>query len=55
MNFYNSKMFKSLQGHWIFSCEEVIQLAYGTLVVLLRCPFVPEKMHRGAPEVFLRE
>jgi hypothetical protein len=41
-----------------FSCEEAIQLAYGTSVVLLRCPFVPEIMHGRAPEVssgFLKE
>jgi hypothetical protein len=33
-----------------------VQLAYGTwfvLLVLLRCPFVPEIMHGRAPEVFL--
>jgi hypothetical protein len=29
----------------ILSCEEAIQLAYGTSVFLLRCPFVPEIMH----------
>ena len=28
------------------------QLAYGTSVILLRCPLVPEKMHGGAPEAF---
>jgi hypothetical protein len=28
-----------------FSREEAIQLAYGTPVVLRRCPFVPEIMH----------
>jgi hypothetical protein len=27
----------------------------GTSVVLLRCPFVPEIMHRRAPEVFLHQ
>jgi hypothetical protein len=46
--------FESLQGLWILSCEEAIQLAYGTLVVLLRYPFVPEIMHGRAPEVFLK-
>jgi hypothetical protein len=40
-------------GTWILSCEEAIQLAYGTSVVLLRYPFVPEIMHGRAPEVFL--
>jgi hypothetical protein len=45
----------NLDRTWIFSCEEAIQLAYGTTVVLLRCPFVPEIMHGGAPEVFLRQ
>jgi hypothetical protein len=40
----------------ILSCEEVIQLAYTTSVVLLKCPLiVPEIMHRGAPEVFLHQ
>jgi hypothetical protein len=29
--------------------------AYGTSVVLFRCPFVPEIMHRRAPEVFLNQ
>ena len=38
--------FDSRQGLWILSCEEAIQLAYGT--VLLRCPLVPEIMHRGS-------
>jgi hypothetical protein len=47
--------FESRQGLWILSCEEVIQLAYGTSVVLLKYPFVPEIMHRGAPEVFLHQ
>jgi hypothetical protein len=36
-------------------CEEAIQLAYGTLMVLLRCPFEPEIMHGRAPEVFLHQ
>jgi hypothetical protein len=45
--------FESLQGLWILSCEEAIQLAYRTSVVLLRCPFVPEITHRRPPEVFL--
>jgi hypothetical protein len=40
---------------WILSCEEAIQLAYGTSVVILRCPFVPEIMHGRAPEVFLHQ
>jgi hypothetical protein len=35
-----------------FSCEEAIQLAYGTSAVLLRCLFVPEIMHRRALDVF---
>jgi hypothetical protein len=39
--------FKSRQGLWILSCEEAIQLAYGTSVVLLRCPFVPEMCTEG--------
>jgi hypothetical protein len=47
--------FESPQGLWILSCEEAIQLAYGTLVVLLRCPFVPEIMNRRAPEVFFHQ
>jgi hypothetical protein len=40
---------------WILSCEEAIQLAYGTSVVLLGCTFVPEIMHRRAPEVFFHQ
>jgi hypothetical protein len=47
--------FESRQGLCILSCEEAIQLAYGTSVVLLRCPFVPEIMHGRAPEVFLHQ
>jgi hypothetical protein len=47
--------FEFQQGLWILSCVEAIQLAYGMSVVLLRCPFMPEKMHRGAPEVFLHQ
>jgi hypothetical protein len=47
--------FESLQGLWILSCEEAIQLVYGTSVVLLRCPFVPEIMLERAPEVFLHQ
>jgi hypothetical protein len=38
-----------------FKCEEAIQLACGMLVVLPRCLFVPEMMHRRAPEVFLHQ
>jgi hypothetical protein len=39
--------FESHQIHWILSCEEAIQLAYGTSVVLLMCPVVPEIMFGG--------
>jgi hypothetical protein len=46
---------ESRQGLWILSCEEAIQLAYGTSVVPFRCPFVPEIMHGMAPEVFLHQ
>jgi hypothetical protein len=44
--------FESRQVLWILSCEEDIQLAYGTSVVPLRCPFVPGIMHGRAPKVF---
>jgi hypothetical protein len=37
--------FKSCQGLWILSCKEAILLAHGMLVVLIRWPFVPEKMN----------
>jgi hypothetical protein len=47
--------FESLKGLWILSCEEAIQLAYRTSVVLLRCRFVPEIMQGRAPEVFLHQ
>ena len=40
------------RGLWSLSCEEVIQLAYGTSLVLHNFLLVPERMHRGAPEVF---
>jgi hypothetical protein len=33
--------------------EKVIQLAYRKSVLLLRCPFLPEIMHRGASDIFL--
>jgi hypothetical protein len=46
---------ESRQGLWILSCEEAIQLAYGTLVVLLRCPFVSEIIHGRTSEVFLHQ
>jgi hypothetical protein len=39
----------------MLSCEKAIQLAYGTLVVLLRCPFMPKIIHGRAPEVFLHQ
>jgi hypothetical protein len=44
--------FESRQELWVLSCEEAIQLVYGSSVVLLRCPFVPKIMHGRAPEVF---
>ena len=47
--------FESRQGLWILLCEEAIQLDYGMLVVPLRCPFMSEVMHGGAPEVFLHQ
>ena len=47
--------FKSRKGLWILSCDEPIQLAYGTSDVLLRCLFKPEIMHGGAPEVYLHQ
>jgi hypothetical protein len=31
---------KSSQGLWTLSCEETIQLVYGTSVVLLRCSYL---------------
>jgi hypothetical protein len=45
--------FISRQGLWIHSCEEIIQLAYRTSMVLLRTLFVPEIMHWRATEVKL--
>jgi hypothetical protein len=38
-----------------FGFFHVRKLSYRTLVVLLGCPFVPEKMHGRAPEVFLHQ
>jgi hypothetical protein len=38
--------FEFQQGLWIITCKQAIQLAFGTLVVLHRFPFVPEIMHR---------
>jgi hypothetical protein len=48
-------MFESRQGLWILPCEEAIQVANGTPVVLLRYTLVPEIMHGGATEVFLHQ
>jgi hypothetical protein len=45
--------FNSQQGLWILSCEEAIQAAYGTSVVLLWCPFAAKIMHGRAHEVVL--
>ena len=54
--------FKSLAPHCFgfefgqgLSCEEAIQLDYGTSVVLLRCPLVLDIMYEGATEVFLHQ
>jgi hypothetical protein len=47
--------FESWQEHWILLCEEAIQLAYGTSVILLRSPFAPEIMHGMVQEVFLQQ
>jgi hypothetical protein len=47
--------FESRQGLWILSCEEAIQLVYGTSLVLLRFPFVPEIIHGRAPEFFFHQ
>jgi hypothetical protein len=47
--------FESRKGLWILSCEKAIQLANGTSVVLLMCPFVPEIMHGRAFDVFLHK
>ena len=44
-NVYQTFGFESRQGLWILSCEEAVQLAYGTSVVLLMCPLVPEKKY----------
>jgi hypothetical protein len=51
----NPERDESRKGLRILSCEEAIQLAYGTSVVLLRCPLVPEIMHGRAHEVFLHQ
>jgi hypothetical protein len=37
------------------SCEEAIQLVFGTALVLRRCPIMPEIMHGWIPEVFLHQ
>ena len=39
--------FESCQRLWILSCEEAMQLAYGTLMVLLKCLLMPEIIHEG--------
>jgi hypothetical protein len=54
-----NKWFSVLQ-HYVtdslqINLQSVYQLAYGTSVVLLRCPFVPEIMHGRAHEVFLHQ
>jgi hypothetical protein len=35
----------TLLDEFLTKCEEDIQIAYGTSVVLPRCPFVPAIMH----------
>jgi hypothetical protein len=45
--------FESRQDFGFF--EEAIQVACGTSVILLRCPFLPEIIHGRAPEVFLHQ
>jgi hypothetical protein len=45
--------YKSLQGLWILSCEQALKLAYGMLIVLLGCLFMPEIIKGRAPEVYL--
>jgi hypothetical protein len=45
--------FKSCQGSWILSCEEGVQLASGTLVVLLRCQLESEINFDHTPSVKL--
>ena len=45
--------FVSRRGIWILSCQKAIQLAYGTSVVLLRCPIVPEITRGFSPQVKL--
>jgi hypothetical protein len=49
--------FESQRGLWILVCEEVIQSAYGMLVVLLWCLFMSKKiiMHGRVPDVFLHQ
>jgi hypothetical protein len=47
--------FESQKGLWNLSCEKAIQQAYGTSVVLLRCPFVPEIINGRASEVSLHQ
>ena len=37
--------FESRHSLWILSCEEAIHLAYETLVVLFKCPLLPEIMY----------
>jgi hypothetical protein len=44
---------ESRHGLRVLSCEKAIQLANGTTVVLLRCPFVREIIPGRASEVFL--
>jgi hypothetical protein len=51
----NAVGFESRQKLGILSYEEAVRLAYGTSVVLLKCPFVPEIMHARASEVFLHQ
>ena len=53
--------FESLPPHYCWfescqeslSCVEAIQLAYGTVVVLLWCQLVPEIMQRGSSDVYI--
>jgi hypothetical protein len=45
-----NKVYENTENNRI---KNVIQLAYGTSVVLLRCPSPPEIIYGRAPEVFL--
>jgi hypothetical protein len=53
-NYFSSSLWVRIPSRTFnSSCDEFIQLAYRTSIVLLMHPIVPEIMHGRTPEIFL--